>query len=132
MGGAVGVGTGVDAAGGGGVGAGVEVADGEGTGEGIEVADGGGTGEGVEVADGGGTGEGVDVAGGGGVAVGASVAAGVTGAAVDCGDSTGPQAVVRRARTNIMSASIDDLETVLIISTLLSKNSHRLGSYCPG
>ena len=120
VGGAVGVGTGVDAAGGGGVGAGVE------------VADGGGTGEGIEVADGGGVGAGVDVASGGGVAVGASVAAGVTGAAVDCGDFTGPQAVVSRARTNIMSASIDDLETVLIISTLLSKNSHRLGSYCPG
>ena len=117
---AVSAGTGVDAAGRAGVAEGVEVADGEGTGEGVDVPGGGGVGAGV------------DVASGGGVAVGASVAAGVTGAAVDCGDSTGPQAVVSRARTNMMSASIDDLETVLIISTLLSKNSHRLGSYCPG
>ena len=79
---------------------------------------------------------GVDAVGGGGVAVGASVAAGVTGAVVDCGDATGPQAEVSRARTDIRmditSASTDDLETVLIISTPLRENNRRHGRYCSG
>ncbi len=114
---AVSAGTGVDAAGRAGVAEGVEVADGEGTGEGVDVGGGGGVGVG---------------AGGGGVAVGASLAAGVTGAVVDCGDATGPQAAVSRARTDIMSASTDDLEPVLNISTPPRENNQRHGRYCLG
>ena len=74
----------------------------------------------------------VDEAGGGGVGVGIDVAAGVAGTVVDGGDATGPQAAVSRARTDIMSASTDDLEPVLIISTPLRENNHRHGRYCSG
>ena len=107
---AVSAGTGVDVAGRAGVAEGVEVADGEGTGEGVDVGGGGGVGVG---------------AGGGGVAVGASVAGSVRGTAVDCGGATGPQAAASRARTDVMSASTDDLEPVFIICTSLREINHR-------
>ena len=81
-------------------------------GAGVDVVVGGGTG--VDAVRDGDTGAGVDTAGGGGV--GASVAAGVTGAIVDWGEVAGPQAAVNSARTEIMSASTDGLETVLIVS----------------
>ena len=86
----------------------------------------GGTGAGVDVVGDGGTGAGVDAAGGGGVGVGASLAAGVTGAVVASDDAAGPQAAVSSARTDIMRACTDDLETVLIVNPLLHQNNRRL------
>ena len=81
----------------------------------------GGKGAGVNAAGDEGPDAGVDAAGGGGVAVDASLAAGVGGTAVDCGDATGPQAAASSARTDIVSGSTNDLETVLVIRTLLTK-----------
>ncbi len=116
MGGAVGVGTGVDEAGEGGVGVGVDSAGEESIGVGVGVAGGGGIGAGV------------DIAGGGDADAGASVAAGVTGAVVDCGDATGPQAAVSRARTVIRSANAGDPDKVPIVNTCLRKYNHRVRS----
>ena len=76
---------------------------------------------------------GVDAAGGGGVAVDASLAAGVGGTAVDCGDATGPHPAVIRAIADMMSVSTNNLDTVLIVVTLLRDNNYRhgrIGSRC--
>ena len=98
--------------------AGVAVAEGVSVGAGVDVAGGAGAGVGVDAARAVAVGAGVDVTGGGVAAVGASVAAGVT----------GMQATVSIARTNIMTATADDPEKVLIVNTLLPQNHHWLRS----